>query len=607
MTARSALWDPAVGTPRIFSTALDLQKAETVPEGLPEQRLGVVGSLTMDFAAKAIACAVYREGVFPRIYTGLFGAYVQESLQQTSELHRFKPHAVVIAPDWRDVVTPMPMDSTGKTAEQAIGARVDFFSQIWNAFAERGVTVYQHTLLPPPYAYRGIADRLTPAHPGRQVEAFTQAALRRAPQSVHWIDIDDIARSVGLANWAPNRFYINGRLPFDTKFLPQYMRAFGGSWRAANFRSKKALVVDLDNTLWGGVIGDDGVANIKLGPDTPAGEAFSQWGSYLSDLAERGVILAVCSKNSPEIARSGFTHPHSVLSLDRFAAVECSWEDKATMLRRIARTLNIGLDALVFADDNPAECELVRAALPEVGVVHLGDDPAAFIPLLEAEHWFDLPRYTSEDFTRSGSYAARQQAEVLQATATDMESYLASLAMTGSFRRATAADLSRIAQLELKTNQFNLTTRRYDEESVNRFARMANTDLFVFSLRDRFASHGIVSSMITMRENDDLRIDSWLMSCRVFSRTAECFIFRRLIEMSKRLGAKRIIGEFKKTERNGVVENLFETLGFSHAGGESGIWYFDLEKEPMKDFPDTWIKDEEPVATLEASVPVHNG
>ena len=244
------------------------------------------------------------------------------------------------------------------------------------ALAARACKIIQHTLVPPAARYCGIAERLAPAAPANQVRRLNEKLLEAGRGRVHWVDMEALATEIGARDFGATRFWHAAKLDFDPRWLPDYLPPFRAAWRAANARAKKVLVLDLDNTLWGGVIGDDGADGIAIGPGSTAGETFAEWQTYVKALGERGVVLAVCSKNSPEIAATGFANPNSVLRRADFAAFECSWNDKAGGLRRIARDLNLGIDSFVFADDNPAECALVRQELPEVAVVHLGDDPA---------------------------------------------------------------------------------------------------------------------------------------------------------------------------------------------------------------------------------------
>jgi FkbH-like protein len=550
----------------IFQLGDRLAAATPLPDAAT-QRIAVVGGVTIDYLRRAIACAVAAEGVFPVTYQATFGSYVQDILDPASALHAFAPDLIVIAPSHRDLIAPLPIAATAAETDAALEPAVALFRKLWASLAARNIRIIQHLLVPPAARYRGPADRLAPAAPANQVRRLNDALLAAGRGLVHFLDMEQLATAIGARRWSAERFHYAAKLDFDPRWLPDYLAPFRAAWRAANARAKKLLALDLDNTLWGGVIGDDGVEGIALGPASAAGEAFADWQRMLKGLAERGVVLAVCSKNAPEIAATGFTHPNSVLRREDFAAFECSWNDKAGGLRRIARALNLGLDSFVFADDNPVECALVRQELPEVAVVELGADPAQFVELFDAGCWFDLPAYTSDDLGRAAAYTARAAALAEQESATDIDAYLASLAMTGRLYRPEEADIARVAQLELKTNQFNLTTRRYAEAAIRDFMAREDALVLAFRLADRFGDHGLVSTLIAFHEGDALRIDSWLMSCRVFARSAEQYILRGVIAEALARGAARLVGEYQPTAKNDVVAGLYPRLGFAARDG----------------------------------------
>jgi FkbH-like protein len=541
--------------------------------GVPSQRVAVLGATTTVYLTHAITCAVAQEGVLPILYQAPFGSYAQEILDADSGLYRFRPDISVLAMDWHDIVVDLAIDMPSPEVERALITKLNLFHKIWAVLENRLDTrIVQHTLVPPLARFRGIADRLSPASPDNQVRFFNDRLLKTSIGRVYWIDTEGLARSTGLQNWSVREVYYSGKFDFDQRLLPRYLPAFRGAWRAACGRAKKVLVVDLDDTLWGGVIGDDGLDGILLGPASPTGEAFEDWQRYLKALSRRGVILAVCSKNSPEIALSGLSHSHSALKREDFAAFECSWSDKVQGLRRIADSVGLGMDSFVFADDNPVECDLVCRSLPDVAVVHLGSNPAFFIERLDSGCWFDLQHYTVEDIGRASAYTARQEAIEEQAQFTDVGSYLVSLQMVGCLARPKESDIARIAQLEQKTNQFNLTTRRYSERAIRTFLDRDDAIVLTFSLADKFGDHGLVSTIIAIQEEDSLRIDSWTMSCRVFSRSAEQFIMRGLLAIASERNLKLIKGIYEPTPKNSIVANIYSRLGFS-ASSDGDFWH----------------------------------
>jgi FkbH-like protein len=555
----------------IFQTGTQVLEVTAGTSPLPTQRIAVLGNVTIDYLTRAIACAVLMEGTAPTLYQAPFGAYVQDVLDPTSPLHAFGPELAVIAPTWRDLIVPLPIGASAADVDTALDAKIGLFAALWDRLIAKNAKIIQHVLVPPTARYCGIAERLAPAAPANQVRRLNEKLLEAGRFRVHWVDMEALATEIGARNFGASRFWHAAKLDFDQRWLPDYLPLFRAAWRAANAKAKKVLVLDLDNTLWGGVIGDDGADGIAIGPGSTAGEAFAEWQAYVKALGERGIVLAVCSKNSPEIAATGFTNPHSVLKREDFAAFECSWNDKAGGLKRIAQDLNLGIDSFVFVDDNPAECELVRQELPEVAVVHLGTDPTQFIEKLDAGHWLDLPHYTAEDLGRAAAYSARAAALAEQSQATDIGSFLAGLDMKGRLYRPEDADIARVAQLEQKTNQFNVTTRRYSEPAIRDFLTRNDTIVLAFRLADRLGDHGLVSTLIARQEDDALRIDSWLMSCRVFSRSAEQFILRGLIDLAQQRGVTRLVGEYLPTPKNDVVADLYDRMGFDR-GDDGALW-----------------------------------
>jgi FkbH-like protein len=561
--------------PAIFQTGDRILAATAdpaaIPADLPSQRVAILGSVTIDYLSRAVACGILAEGTVPVVYQAPFGTYIQEILDPAAPLHGFAPDLALLAPDWRDLIALLPIGASAAEMDAALQPNIDLFATLWDRLAVAGSKIIQHTLVPPTARYCGIAERLAPAAPANQVRRLNEALLQAGRGRVHWVDMEALATEIGARAFGAARFWHAAKLDFDQRWLPDYLPAFRAAWRAANARAKKVLVLDLDNTLWGGVIGDDGADGVAIGPGSTEGETFAEWQAYVKALGSRGIVLAVCSKNSPEVAATGFSNPNSVLRRADFAAFECSWNDKAGGLRRIAQDLNLGIDSFVFADDNPAECELVRQELPEVAVVHLGTDPAEFIERLDSGHWFDLPHYTTEDLGRAAAYNARAAALAEQLQATDLGGFLGGLQMRGKLNRPEEADIPRVAQLEQKTNQFNLTTRRYSEAAIRDFLARDDAIVLAFRLADRLGDHGLVSTLIALQQDTTLRIDSWLMSCRVFSRSAEQFILRRLIELARQRGVTRLVGEYLPTPKNDVVADLYDRMGFTRSEGDA-LW-----------------------------------
>ena len=384
-------------------------------------------------------------------------------------------------------------------------------------------------------------------------------------EGVDLLAIDQRAAQDGLGAWHNPALWHRSKQEISPLAAPMYGELVGRLLAVRQGRSYKCLVLDLDNTLWGGVIGDDGLDGIVLGQGSALGEAFVAFQDFCRELGRRGIILAVCSKNDPATALEPFEkHPEMLLERNDIASFVANWTDKPHNIRTIAEQLNIGLDSLVFVDDNPFERNLVREQLPMVAVPEVGDDPATFPQMLADAGYFEGLTVTDDDRARGAQYQSNRQREELKSSITDLPSFLRGLEMQLVVKPFDQVGLQRIVQLINKTNQFNLTSRRYSEEEV--LAVMRDNRSFGLQLRllDRFGDNGIISIVIgKMQDGDDLYLDTWLMSCRVLGRQVEPATLNLVADRAKRLGAKRLIGEYIPTRKNGMVKEHYARLGFS--------------------------------------------
>jgi FkbH-like protein len=344
-------------------------------------------------------------------------------------------------------------------------------------------------------------------------------------------------------------------------------------------RSRKVLILDLDNTLWGGVIGDDGVDRILIGRETPLAEAYTAFQEYCLQLRNRGILLAVCSKNDEGIAQSGFTHPDSVLSLEHFSAFKANWEPKHENILAIAQELNLGADSFVFVDDNPAERAIVEAQVPGIAVPDVGNEVAKYPSILDAARYFEPVSLGQEDMVRAQFYEENSQRAKLEQKFANYGEYLDSLEMTAEIDVFNATYMERIAQLTNKTNQFNLTTRRYTLAEIQAAAADSKQVGIYGKLTDRFGENGLISIVLGRLEDTDLHLDLWLMSCRVLKRDMEIAMLDGLVERAQQKGAKRLIGYYFPTAKNGMVADHYEKLGFSPVQLDTAIattWSLDV-------------------------------
>jgi FkbH-like protein len=525
--------------------------------GLQPIRLAILGSATLSHLPAGIRVAGLRRGFAIDIYEAPYGMYWQELMDRSSGLYAFQPEAILLALDARHLAA-----AEGSTADAAL----DLMRACWRqAKASFNCQVIQQTVLPVFPALMGNNESRLTQSPA-SIVARTNHLLRSASEEEHvdLLALDAFAAVDGLKAWYEPGIWHRSKHEVHPSATEYYGDQAVRLVAAARGRSAKCLVLDLDNTLWGGVIGDDGLEGIVLGQGSGTGEAFTEFQRYAKGLAERGVILAVCSKNDEINARQPFlSHPDMVLRCADIASFVANWTDKATNLRAIAKTLNIGLDSMVFVDDNPVERALIRRELPMVAVPELPDDPALFAQTIAAAGYFEGLCVTKEDRTRAELYQANAERERLKDNVTDMASYLDSLRMVMTAQPFDSVGLARVTQLINKTNQFNLMTERLTEDEVA--SRMRDPQRITMQVRlvDRFGDNGVVAVLIARVNGTDAVIETWLMSCRVLGRRVEEACLNVLAQRCAELGAERLIGLYRPTEKNGMVREMYRSLGFT--------------------------------------------
>jgi len=551
----------------------------------PAVRLAILGSSMVSHLIPAIRVAFMRRGIWAEIYTNPFGQYLQDLMDAGSALHAFKPNVVLFAFDARHALGRANAARDAAAADRAVEDAADQCAHVWDmarqAFA---CPIIQQTILPLFPALLGNNEHRLPGSPQAMTQRINQRIRRRADEAgVDILALDARATEDGIASWHNPVLWHRAKIEIAPPMSPLYGDLVARIVAAQRGRSYKCLVLDLDNTLWGGVIGDDGIEGIVLGQGSAEGEAFIAFQNYAQRLSERGIILAVCSKNDEKIALTPFaSHPDMVLKRSSFAAFVANWTDKAANLRAIAAEINIGLDALVFADDNPFERNLVRRELPAVAVPELPEDAAFYAQCIADGGYFESVRMTAEDFSRAGQYQANAEREFARQATSDLPAYLKSLEME---MRVTPFDVlgqARITQLINKTNQFNLTTRRYTERDVE--AAMADKDTVTFQIRltDKYGDNGMIAVVIAKPSSrpGELMIDTWLMSCRVLGRQVEQATLNLLVDEARRRGYRAVIGEFRPTEKNGLVRDHYAKLGFEEDGTDDAggsFWRLPIE------------------------------
>jgi len=459
-----------------------------------------------------------------------------------------------------------------------------------------GAIVIQQTFLNVADPLFGGFERFVPGAPVQVIARLNDRLAEAA--AVDGVALLDLARACardGLEAWFETSKWLQAKMEIALQAAPAYAELVARILGAQRGLSRKCLVLDLDNTLWGGVIGDDGMDGIVLGEGSALGEAHLMLQRYAKQLGDRGVILAVCSKNESSTAEAVFRdHPEMHLKRSDIAAFVANWDDKAANLRRIAGELNIGLDSLVFVDDNPTERARIRQALPMVAVPDLPADPGQYVRCLAQAGYFEAVAFTADDRQRGEQYAANASRDALLQSSESLDDFLRGLEMSAEYGPVQPVDLARVAQLINKTNQFNPTTRRRTLDEVAAFVASDRAVALQFRLVDRFGDNGLVSVMLLRPEapgSDVFEVDTWVMSCRVFGRQLEFEAMNAAVHAVRAVGARMLRADYVPTAKNGVVAELYSTLGFSRAtdaGAVPGSTQWSLRLEEYRDL-DTHI------------------
>ncbi|MGH2514094.1 MAG: HAD-IIIC family phosphatase [Ktedonobacterales bacterium] len=584
---RAAQVDPTHATVLTVAERLaELAPSLAEPPAAARVRIAILGSSTLNDVQSYMDVACRQAGLSPTFYLGPFDQYAQDILNDASPLYAFAPDVLILAIHGRALFPALYDAPFDLDVEERRTAATDVVERMVGLLREltrrTGAHVLLHTFATPQYSPLGTLDLRDPFGQTALFQAINSALAERVRlefPSVHLIDEDRVYGRVGKRSATDPRMWYLARIGIGEGALAALTTEYMRFLTAIMARTRKCLVLDLDNTLWGGVVGEDGPAGIALGQEAP-GNAFVAFQEAILRLWKRGVILAVNSKNNEADALEVLErHPDMVLRPSHFAAMRINWQDKATNLIALAQELNIGLDSLVFVDDNPAECALVRSRLPEVLTVELPSDPALYRGVLLDLVAFDTLALTDEDRERGRLYAQRRERQAWESRAAEsLDTYLGDLGLVVEVAPADAFALPRVAQLLGKTNQFNLTTRRHSESVVRAFAESPDSGVYSVRVRDRFGDAGLTGVAIVRKMPAVWEVDTLLLSCRVLGRGVETALLSVLVEAARANGAATLRGEFLRTAKNAPAADFYPRHGFVLVAeqGETQTWALDL-------------------------------
>jgi FkbH-like protein len=540
--------------------------------GLKRLRTYIVRSVTVEPIIPSLVTEAVLANYVLDLHVGGYGSYVDEMLNPQSALSKFAPELVLVILDIDDIAGRLPdlcADGIGAEVESEVKECVARTAQLLRSFRANSPArlLVQGLVVPDSTSLGDVGDANLRYSPPKVVQQLNHelAGVCATVADCVFFDVDRLAARYGRARWRDARMFLASRLPVSSDYFQPYARALVRSFSALYRAPRKVLCTDLDNTLWGGVLGEDGPEGIATGSAFP-GNCYFEYQRYLKQLSLRGILLAIVSKNNEADVREAFQIRAAdlALKLDDFVAAKISWNEKANAIRELAQQLALGLDSFVLVDDNPVECEAIRQQLPEVAVVAAPvTEPWKLVDMLAEQPFFDAAVVTDDDVNRLSEYKAQAQRTELAGSAGNRDEFLASLGIVCTFQSALLAPLTRAVQLLAKTNQFNLTTRRRSAAEVEEFAAAKGGQAIVVRVRDRFGDAGVVGLALARNQGDSCHIDSLLLSCRVIGRGIETALLAYLGENARRTGASRLVGEFIATKKNTPCAAFYSDHGFT--------------------------------------------
>lgn len=534
-------------------------------KNLKNYKIAILGNCSTQHLSTALKGYGYKEGYNLDIFDADYNQIDAQVMDDNSELYNHAPNSVLIYMSTEKLFEnfcQLELQNRNNFAENILNQ----IETYWNTINSKLKTNIMQ------FNFVEIDDKIFGNYSNKVSSSFIYQIrklnyllmeLVEKTKNAFLIDLSSIQNLYGRKELHDEKLYYIAKMPISTNLLPEVAKQVVDIIKALNGKIKKCVVLDLDNTLWGGVIGDDGLKSIQIG-ELGLGHAFSEFQMWLKELKNRGIILTVCSKNNEDIAKEPFEkHPEMVLRLEDISMFVANWQDKASNIKHIQETINIGMDSLVFIDDNPFERNLVKELIPDITVPDLPEDPAMYLSYLKSLNLFETASYSENDKDRTKQYQAEVGRATMQSSFEDFNDYLKSLQMVATAHEFNEFEIPRISQLTQRSNQFNLRTIRYTEAEIEEILRNDKYLTLSFSLKDKFGDYGLISVVIMeKKDKETLFLDTWLMSCRVLKRGMEEFIINTIIETAKKKGFKKVVGEYIKTPKNAMVEKIYSNLGF---------------------------------------------
>jgi FkbH-like protein len=578
----NGIFDYPLDTGYLLRKKRSIKKELLKREDFISKKVAILGGSTTSEIKEMLELFLLNEGIKPEFYESEYNQYF-EDIMFSNELKAFSPDIVYIHTSYRNIMNPPEIHDEKEKIQNKLEKEFDCYQSLWEkAISDYNCIVIQNNFEYPRNRSLGNLDAVNYNGLTCFINKLNIMFSEYAQENTHVFinDINYLSSWIGLDQWHDMSFWYHFKYSLSYHAIPYLAKNLSTIIKSVYGKSKKCLVLDLDNTLWGGIIGDDGVDHIKIGKETALAEVYTGFQEYIKELSKRGITLAIASKNDYEHAIEGLNHPEMIIKEEHFSSIKANWEPKFININQIAQEINIGIDSLVFIDDNPAERDIVRSQLPLVAVPNVGEDAAKFIDFIDRNGYFEPIKISKEDMQRTKYYEANKKREEIKAKYNNYDEYLQSLNMIADIHYFKPIYLERITQLTNKTNQFNLTTKRYSFTEIKEISQSKNKIPLYGRLKDKFGDNGLISVVIGDIKGKELHIDLWIMSCRVLKRDMEKAMFDVIVEECKKKEIDLIYGYFYKTQKNKMVKDHYRNLGFEaiEESDDQSKWVIEVSK-----------------------------
>ena len=571
---------------KILRKKKSIKKDLLLNDNFIEKKIAVLGGSTTAEIINILELFLLKSGIKPKFYDSEYNKYYEDALFGNDELGKFNPDIIYIHTTNKNIIKyPGPKDSS-EDVDILLSSEIQKYKSIWSSLSKFDCAIIQNNFDYTENRNLGNLDCYNVHGKTYFINKLNDkfSFNAREIKNLYINDINYLSSYVGIRYWFDQSLWYQAKYAVSMESIPELAFNISKIIMSIIGKSKKCLVLDLDNTCWGGVIGDDGLDGIHIGTETAIAESYIVFQKYVKELKDRGITLAICSKNDFENAKEGFSHPESILKFDDFTSFKANWSPKHKNILDIANEINIGIDSLVFIDDNPVERDIVFSQIPSVSVPDVGSDVVEYIRHIDRNGYFEPISLSDDDINRSQYYEDNKKRANEQVTFQSYDEFLVSLDMTAEIKSFSSIYLDRITQLINKINQFNLTTRRYTAGGIENIAK-SNKHIKIYGkLMDKYGDNGLIAVTIGSIINNQCNIDLWLMSCRVLKRDMEFAMLDELVKQCTEKGVSEIVGYYYKSAKNSMVSDLYENFGFilSEADNEDTIWKLDISNYENK-------------------------